>query len=159
MLFYHENPIDKKTLDKEPLLNRDEDESAKQQRLLAAEIAACVAEYHSDKLRQRRRRGDEEPRGVMENDSDSEPELPHHLDENDNELKEQDDEIINFDPNADIKEHLLGLFVVSFDTKLGNIIEWQMPRELNLEYVEFKAMASGFHLIQNDHVLESEVLN
>ncbi len=54
--------------------------------------------------------------------------------------------------HADISENLLGIFVVSFDTKLGNIVEWQIPESLNLERIEFKAMASGFHLIQNDVV-------
>jgi hypothetical protein len=53
---------------------------------------------------------------------------------------------------ADIRENLLGIFVVSFDTKRGNTVEWQIPQELRLERIEFKAMASGFHLIQNDLV-------
>lgn len=55
--------------------------------------------------------------------------------------------------DAEIEEHLLGIFVVSFDTRQGNILEWQIPSSLNLEHIEFKAMASGFHLIQNDLVL------
>ena len=47
---------------------------------------------------------------------------------------------------------LYGLFVISFDTRLGNTIEWQVPGDLNLENIEFKAMCSGFHLVENDLV-------
>lgn len=65
---------------------------------------------------------------------------------------EGQDSLINFDPNADIAENLLAIFVVSFDAKLGNVIEWQMPHDLDLKHIEFKAMASGFHLISNDLV-------
>lgn len=56
--------------------------------------------------------------------------------------------------NEDIKENLLGIFVVSFDTRLGNIIEWQIPTDLNLKNIEFKAMASGLHLTTNDYLYE-----
>ena len=62
------------------------------------------------------------------------------------------DRIDNFDPNADIAENLLAIFVVSFDAKLGNMIEWQVPADVDLKHIEFKAMASGFHLISNDLV-------
>ena len=47
---------------------------------------------------------------------------------------------------------LYGLFVISFDTRLGNTIEWQVPVDLNLKNIEFKAMCSGFHLMENDLV-------
>lgn len=62
------------------------------------------------------------------------------------------DHIDNFDPNADIADNLLAIFVVSFDAKLGNMIEWQVPADVDLKHIEFKAMASGFHLISNDLV-------
>jgi hypothetical protein len=102
---------------------------------------------------------------IMENDSeetDSDNEEQLHLDENgnirysftNNSFSHDDNnKLINFDPNADISENLLGIFVVSFDAKLGNLIEWQMPANLDLKHIEFKAMASGFHLISNDLVL------
>ena len=62
--------------------------------------------------------------------------------------------VIPYNYESEIGQNLLGIFVVSFDTKLGNVIEWQIPdkSDLNLDNVEFKAMASGFHLVQNDFV-------
>lgn len=50
------------------------------------------------------------------------------------------------------EENLVGIFVVSFDIRQGNLIEWQIPNELNLDNVEFKAIASGLHLMQSDVV-------
>jgi len=47
---------------------------------------------------------------------------------------------------------LCGLYVAAFDTRRGNVIEWQIPESLDLDNVEFKAMASGFHLMENDLV-------
>ena len=107
-----------------------------------------------------------------DNSSDYDNNTKTHLDENANNIRysidhssygnvrcgsidvpiESQDSLINFDPNADIAEHLLAIFVVSFDAKLGNVIEWQMPHDLDLKHIEFKAMASGFHLISNDLV-------
>lgn len=49
-------------------------------------------------------------------------------------------------------ENLLGIFVVSFDIRHGNLIAWQIPNDLNLENIEFKAIASGLHLMHNDVV-------
>lgn len=48
--------------------------------------------------------------------------------------------------------NLQGIFVVSFDIRHGNLIEWQLPIDLNLENIEFKAIASGLHLMRNDVV-------
>ena len=33
---------------------------------------------------------------------------------------------------------------------LGNIVEWKYPKEVTLEEVEFKSMASGLHHIDKD---------
>jgi hypothetical protein len=35
---------------------------------------------------------------------------------------------------------------------LGNVVEWIYPEEMNLEGVEFRAMASGFHTVENDFI-------
>ena len=35
---------------------------------------------------------------------------------------------------------------------LGNIIEWCIPEETDLDGVEFKAMTSGSHTLDNDFV-------
>jgi len=34
----------------------------------------------------------------------------------------------------------------------GNVIEWRMPEDIDLEGVEFKAMASGSHTLKTDFV-------
>jgi hypothetical protein len=64
----------------------------------------------------------------------------------------EDGEAESFDLDKEIRENLLGIFVVAFDTRQGNLVEWQMPESLNLDQIEFKAMASGFHLVQKDFV-------
>ncbi|XP_037782007.1 uncharacterized protein LOC119578508 [Penaeus monodon] len=38
---------------------------------------------------------------------------------------------------------VIGIFVVAFDTKEGNLLEWCIPQELPLEGVEFRALISG----------------
>ena len=35
---------------------------------------------------------------------------------------------------------------------LGNVIEWCMPEDVDLDGVEFKAMASGSHTLSKDFV-------
>lgn len=71
-----------------------------------------------------------------------------YLDENENVLEES----MELRNKLKSRCNMCGLFVVAFDTKHGNLIEWQIPKSLNLENVEFKAMASGFHLMENDVV-------
>ena len=34
----------------------------------------------------------------------------------------------------------------------GNVVEWYMPDDMELDGVEFKAMASGSHTLTNDFV-------
>jgi len=34
----------------------------------------------------------------------------------------------------------------------GNVIEWRMPEDIDIEGVEFKAMASGSHTLKTDFV-------
>ncbi|CAL4062524.1 unnamed protein product [Meganyctiphanes norvegica] len=47
---------------------------------------------------------------------------------------------------------ILGIFVVAFDTKEGNILEWSSPTNLPLEDVEFRALISGAHTITSDFI-------
>ncbi|KAI0211940.1 DENN domain-containing protein 11 [Lamellibrachia satsuma] len=49
-------------------------------------------------------------------------------------------------------DHIVTVFVVAFDTKAGNVVEWCMPEDMDLDGVEFKAMASGSHTLTNDFV-------
>jgi hypothetical protein len=77
------------------------------------------------------------------------------LDQNGNnssKFDEKNSSQIKKDLDKEINENILGVFVVSFDTRVGNTIEWQIPETIDLKHVEFKAMASGFHLIQRDLV-------
>ncbi|XP_069759802.1 DENN domain-containing protein 11 isoform X2 [Narcine bancroftii] len=50
------------------------------------------------------------------------------------------------------EEQVVAVFVVTFDTRAGNIVEWRLPQEVDLEGVEFKSMASGSHRINSDFV-------
>jgi virulence-associated protein VagC len=34
----------------------------------------------------------------------------------------------------------------------GNIVEWRLPEDVDLDGVEFKAMASGSHTLRTDFV-------
>ncbi|XP_052438137.1 DENN domain-containing protein 11 isoform X1 [Carassius gibelio] len=50
------------------------------------------------------------------------------------------------------KDQIVAVFVVTFDTRSGNMIEWCLPQDVNLEGVEFKSMASGSHRISSDFI-------
>ncbi|XP_072572521.1 DENN domain-containing protein 11 [Paramormyrops kingsleyae] len=50
------------------------------------------------------------------------------------------------------KDQIVAVFVVTFDTRSGNMVEWCLPPDVNLEGVEFKSMASGSHRIANDFI-------
>lgn len=154
MLYYHENECDEINLDKEPLLqltntnhhddNEDDSYSNEETYSIANDISICIDEYYFNKYEIMSSEN-------LESDKDGNVKFAIHT------AKETYSSTTNRDllsrqQHADISENLLGIFVVSFDTKLGNIVEWQIPENLNLERIEFKAMASGFHLIQNDVV-------
>ncbi|ELT95107.1 hypothetical protein CAPTEDRAFT_176151 [Capitella teleta] len=47
---------------------------------------------------------------------------------------------------------IVAIFVIAFDTKAGNLVEWCLPEDADLDGVEFKAMASGSHTLQRDFV-------
>ncbi|XP_060083226.1 DENN domain-containing protein 11-like [Ylistrum balloti] len=49
-------------------------------------------------------------------------------------------------------DHIVCVFVVTFDTRSGNMIEWCMPEDFDLDGVEFKAMVSGSHTMTKDFV-------
>lgn len=50
------------------------------------------------------------------------------------------------------KDQIVAVFVVTFDTRSGNLVEWCLPQDVNLEGVEFKSMASGSHRIADDFI-------
>ncbi|RDD43206.1 Protein LCHN [Trichoplax sp. H2] len=54
--------------------------------------------------------------------------------------------------NRLLKNHVVALFVISFDTKSGNVVEYCVPSGVQLNAVEFKAMPSGSHTVSEDFV-------
>ncbi|XP_061826163.1 DENN domain-containing protein 11 [Nerophis lumbriciformis] len=50
------------------------------------------------------------------------------------------------------KDQIVAVFVVTFNSRSGNMVEWCLPHDINLDGVEFKAMASGSHRITNDFI-------
>ncbi|XP_023423325.2 DENN domain-containing protein 11 isoform X1 [Cavia porcellus] len=54
---------------------------------------------------------------------------------------------------SDVEEdQVVAVFVVTFDPRSGNMVEWCLPQDIDLEGVEFKSMASGSHKIQSDFI-------
>lgn len=50
------------------------------------------------------------------------------------------------------KDQIVAVFVVTFDTRSGNMVEWCLPQDIDLDGVEFKSMASGSHRITSDFI-------
>ncbi|XP_075875288.1 DENN domain-containing protein 11 [Nelusetta ayraudi] len=50
------------------------------------------------------------------------------------------------------KDQIVAVFVVTFDTRSGNMVEFCLPHDIDLDGVEFKSMASGSHRITNDFI-------
>ncbi|KAK3578963.1 hypothetical protein CHS0354_034753 [Potamilus streckersoni] len=55
-------------------------------------------------------------------------------------------------PKTTETDQIVCIFVVAFDTRSGNVIEWCMPEDVDLDGVEFKAMVSGSHTLTTDFV-------
>ncbi|KAG8523358.1 Protein LCHN [Galemys pyrenaicus] len=54
---------------------------------------------------------------------------------------------------GDVEEdQVVAVFVVTFDPRSGNVVEWCLPQDVDLEGVEFKSMASGSHKVQSDFI-------
>ncbi|MEE6477758.1 hypothetical protein FKM82_011622 [Ascaphus truei] len=49
-------------------------------------------------------------------------------------------------------DHIAAVFVVTFDPRSGNMVEWCLPQDMDLDGVEFKSMASGSHRVQSDFI-------
>ncbi|XP_077399502.1 DENN domain-containing protein 11-like isoform X1 [Vanacampus margaritifer] len=50
------------------------------------------------------------------------------------------------------KDQIVSVFVVTFNTRTGNMLEWCLPEDMDLEGVEFKAIASGSHRVTTDFI-------
>ncbi|XP_030004605.1 protein LCHN-like [Sphaeramia orbicularis] len=50
------------------------------------------------------------------------------------------------------KDQIVSVFVVTFNTRTGNMLEWCLPKDMDLEGVEFKAIASGSHRVSTDFI-------
>ncbi|KAM8884147.1 DENN domain-containing protein 11-like [Synchiropus picturatus] len=49
-------------------------------------------------------------------------------------------------------DQIVSVFVVAFNTRSGNMLEWCLPKDMDLEGVEFKAIASGSHRVTTDFI-------
>ncbi|XP_030626181.1 protein LCHN-like [Chanos chanos] len=54
--------------------------------------------------------------------------------------------------NWETKDQIVAVFVVTFDTRSGNMVEWCVPHDIDLDGVEFKSMASGSHRVSSDFI-------
>lgn len=50
------------------------------------------------------------------------------------------------------KDQIVSVFVVTFNTRTGNMLEWCLPKDMDLDGVEFKAIASGSHRVSTDFI-------
>ncbi|KAM4554064.1 DENN domain-containing protein 11 isoform 2-T2 [Fundulus diaphanus] len=50
------------------------------------------------------------------------------------------------------RDQIVAVFVVTFGSRSGNMVEWCLPHDVNLDGVEFKSMASGSHRISSDFI-------
>ncbi|XP_067132410.1 DENN domain-containing protein 11-like [Centruroides vittatus] len=81
----------------------------------------------------------------------------HDFDNNFDQLENITCSVGNFythcdDRNQKGSKTLVSVFVVVFDIRAGNILEWALPNDYNLSGIEFKAMTSGSHKVQTDFV-------
>ncbi|OQR76879.1 protein LCHN-like [Tropilaelaps mercedesae] len=56
------------------------------------------------------------------------------------------------DASDELLSDVVGVFVIAFDTRHGNTVEWFAPEELDVNGIEFKAMASGAHRTSDDFI-------
>ncbi|KAF0029547.1 hypothetical protein F2P81_018652 [Scophthalmus maximus] len=49
-------------------------------------------------------------------------------------------------------DQIVSVFVVTFNTRSGNMLEWCLPKDMDLDGVEFKAIASGSHRVTTDFI-------
>ncbi|KAJ6236723.1 protein lchn [Anaeramoeba flamelloides] len=60
-----------------------------------------------------------------------------------------------FEFNYDLDEinnKLIALFFVRFDVRVGNVVEWVLPENFGTDGLEFKALVSSFHQLDEDYV-------
>ncbi|XP_069556195.1 DENN domain-containing protein 11-like [Brachyistius frenatus] len=50
------------------------------------------------------------------------------------------------------QDQIVSVFVVTFNTRSGNMLEWCLPKDMDLDGVEFKAIASGSHRVTTDFI-------
>ncbi|KAJ6243418.1 protein lchn [Anaeramoeba flamelloides] len=60
-----------------------------------------------------------------------------------------------FEFNYDLDEinnKLIAIFYVRFDIRIGNVVEWALPKKFDTDGLEFKALVSSFHQLNEDYV-------
>ncbi|KAG2223392.1 hypothetical protein INT45_002887 [Circinella minor] len=63
---------------------------------------------------------------------------------------ERTTEIISDDMTKIVENNVIAVFVARFDVLHGNTIEWQYPKEIDLDGIEYQAICSGHHNIRSD---------
>ncbi|KAI9243485.1 hypothetical protein BDA99DRAFT_566635 [Phascolomyces articulosus] len=61
-------------------------------------------------------------------------------------------EIVSEEMAEIAEDNVVAVFVVRFDVIHGNTIEWQYPKELDLDGIEYQAICSGHHNTRSDIV-------
>ncbi|GBB97021.1 hypothetical protein RclHR1_00290019 [Rhizophagus clarus] len=51
---------------------------------------------------------------------------------------------------SDHVSNVVAIYIVRFDTKKGNMVEWQYPEDFDLKGIEFQALPSGLHAVSKD---------
>ncbi|KAI8057137.1 hypothetical protein BDF22DRAFT_227278 [Syncephalis plumigaleata] len=52
----------------------------------------------------------------------------------------------------DPEDYVLAMFIVRFDTHRGNTVAWTYPENIDLSGIEFSALPSGLHLVEDDTI-------
>lgn len=58
-----------------------------------------------------------------------------------------------WDDNLPSDSRVVGVFVAHFNVATGNVLEWSHPAGVEMATVEFKALTSGQHCVENDCVV------
>lgn len=76
------------------------------------------------------------------------PDTEEHLPDSESRNVTLEDRMVKWEE----KDQIVSVFVVTFNTRSGNMLEWCLPKDMDLEGVEFKAIASGSHRVTTDFI-------
>uniref|UniRef100_A0A3Q3E2Y9 DENN domain-containing protein 11 n=1 Tax=Labrus bergylta TaxID=56723 RepID=A0A3Q3E2Y9_9LABR len=76
------------------------------------------------------------------------PDTEEHLSDSESMMVPLEDRMVKWEE----KDQIVSVFVVTFNTRSGNMLEWCLPNDMDLDGVEFKAIASGSHRVTTDFI-------